>query len=209
MFRPVLFAASGALALSGCSGSAPVGDAPQDTSTTADQPATVASSAPPATPTASTSTATQMPVTPPPPAPPVVPAPPAAPPSPSLSPQAQKGSAGAQAVLRTWARALEDRQFDVAWQQFGNPPASRAAFIKWWNRYRTIKVSLGAGESDAAMGSLYYTAPATLTGTTMDGKPFRLKGDVVLRRVNDVDGATPAQLRWHIGTADLKDAAAP
>jgi hypothetical protein len=208
MFRSVLFAASGALALSGCSGSAPAGDAPQDTSTTADQPATVASSpsAPPATPTPSTSTAAQMPEVP---APPAVPAPAAAPPSASLSPQAQKGSAGAQAVLRTWAQALENRQFDVAWQQFGNPPASRAAFIKWWNRYRTIKVSLGAGESDAAMGSLYYTAPATLTGTTMDGKPFRLKGDIVLRRVNDVDGATPAQLRWHIGTADLKDAAAP
>lgn len=95
----------------------------------------------------------------------------------------------------------------MAWQQFGNPPASRSAFIKWWERFRTIKVSLGQGEGDAAMGSLYYTAPATLVGTTVEGKPFRLQGDVVVRRVNDVDGATPAQLRWHIGTADLKDTA--
>jgi hypothetical protein len=109
-----------------------------------------------------------------------------------------------QVVLRTWASALERHDFARAWEQFGQPPASRAAFARWWRRYRTIHVALGPGVGDAAMGSLYYTAPATLTGMTVTGKPFRLHGDVVVRRVNDVDGATPAQLRWHIGTADLK-----
>jgi hypothetical protein len=199
------------MALSGCGGTAPASDSPDDVATQAgstmaaelSQPAT--SGAPmPAVP--ATTQATSVPPSPP-PVPPVPPPPPHT--SESLSLQAQKGPAGAQAVLRTWARALESRRFDVAWAQFGNPPASRAAFTKWWQRYRSIKVALGLGESDAAMGSLYYTAPATLTGTTVEGKPFRLQGDVVVRRVNDVDGATPAQLRWHIGTADLKDAAAP
>jgi hypothetical protein len=207
MFKPILFAASGALALSSCGGSAPPNDSPQDSAATA-EPATSAQASESAPETVSTpqlpsdSTASNVPLTPVPPAPPPVPAA-------ALGPQARKGSAGAQAVLQTWARALETRRFDLAWQQFGTPPASRAAFTQWWERYRSIKVILGEGESDAAMGSLYYTAPAKLTGTTVGGKPFRLHGDVVVRRVNDVDGATPAQLRWHIGTADLKDAAAP
>jgi hypothetical protein len=30
-----------------------------------------------------------------------------------------------------------------------------------------------------------------------------LKGDVVLRRVNDVPGATEEQLRWHIESTTL------
>jgi hypothetical protein len=127
------------------------------------------------------------------------------PPPAPLPSKDEKTEKGARAVAQTWARALETHQFGLAWEQFGSPPASRAAYAKWWERYRTIRVTLGRGESDAAMGSVYYTVPATLTGTTVAGKPFRLEGNVVMRRVNDVDGATPAQLRWHIGTADLKD----
>jgi hypothetical protein len=131
------------------------------------------------------------------------------PPPPTVAGPIDKTEQGARAVLVTWARALEDRQYSLAWAQFIDPPASEADFTRWWQRYRTIRVSLGPGESDAAMGSIYYTAPATLTGTTVAGKPFRLQGDVVVRRVNDVDGATPAQLRWHIGSADLKNTQAP
>ena len=127
------------------------------------------------------------------------------PPAVPLSAQDQKGDKGARAVLQTWARALEAHEFGLAWEQFGTPPASRTAYAKWWERYRTIHVTLGPGESDAAMGSLYYTAPAMLTGKTMAGDEFALQGNVVVRRVNDVDGASPAQLRWHIGSADLKD----
>lgn len=211
MSKPALLAASLALALSGCGDSVSASDSADGIATATD--ATTATSAnrqePSGVPTPPVSSMTQAPS--PPPLTPVPPAPAQSPPLAlsALSLQAQKGAVGAQAVLHTWARAMESRRFDVAWAQFGNPPASRAAFAKWWERYRSIKVALGPGESDAAMGSLYYTAPATLTGMTADGKPFRLQGNVVVRRVNDVDGATPSQLRWHIGTADLKDAAAP
>lgn len=197
MYRPNLFAASVFLMLSGCGDDAPTPDSPAAIATPAVATAVpgVSEPMPSDVPTPPVSSTTQAPSSP---APPPLPVPP-------VAPQAQKGPEGARAVLRTWAQALESRQFDVAWEQFGHPPASRAAFIKWWERYGTIKVALGPGEGDAAMGSLYYTAPATLTGTTVAGKPFRLQGDVVVRRVNDVDGATPAQLRWHIGTADLKE----
>jgi hypothetical protein len=122
----------------------------------------------------------------------------------ALSRQQEKGDAGARAVLQRWAGGLERHRFGQAWAQFGHPPASQQAFARWWSRYRTIKVTLGRGSGDAGAGSLYYTAQATLTGLTRLGKPYRLEGPVILRRVNDVDGATPRQLRWHIDSADLK-----
>jgi hypothetical protein len=125
-------------------------------------------------------------------------------PAQSLILQHEKGEAGARAVLQRWADGLERRRFGQAWTQFGHPPASQQAFSRWWSRYRTIKVSLGPGSGDAGAGSLYYTAQATLTGLTRQGRRYRLEGPVVLRRVNDVDGATPEQLRWHIDSADLK-----
>ena len=132
---------------------------------------------------------------------------PATPAPPAQLSEADKGEKGARAVLLTWARALENRQFDTAWAQFRHPQSSREAFVRWWGRYRTITVAVPGGEMDAGAGSLYYTAPATLTGTRANGGPFRLEGTVVLRRVNDVDGASPAQLRWGIESADLKDVA--
>jgi len=119
-------------------------------------------------------------------------------------PTADKGEKGARAVLLTWARALENKQFDTAWNQFGDPPASREDYARWWSRYRTITVAVPTGSMDAGAGSLYYSSHATLTGLTRTGQPYRLEGTVVLRRVNDVPGATPAQLRWHIESAVLQ-----
>jgi hypothetical protein len=119
---------------------------------------------------------------------------------------ADKGEKGARAVLLTWARALENKQFDTAWNQFGDPPASREDYARWWSRYRTITVAVPTGSMDAGAGSLYYSSHATLTGLTRTGQPYRLEGTVVLRRVNDVTGATPAQLRWHIESAVLQSA---
>ena len=117
----------------------------------------------------------------------------------------QKGEKGARDVIAAWAQGLEQGDYGQAWAQYrrGTDP-TRAAFTKWWQRYRDMKVSIGAGEMDAGAGSLFYTAPITITGKTADGKPFRLEGPINLRRVNDVDGATADQLRWHIGNTDLK-----
>lgn len=207
MRKADFFVMSAIVMLAGCGGNgaseANASNAPVDAPTTE-------AILPAATDAAVATPPVMPPPVPMPPAPPAsdIGAPPPAPPPPvsSVTPEAMKGVKGARAVLLTWARALENRQFGTAWDQFGNPPASRAAFTKWWQRYRTITVSVPTGEMEGAAGSSYYTAPATVTGETIEGKPFKLQGDVILRRVNDVDGATPAQLRWHIESADLKAA---
>ena len=53
-------------------------------------------------------------------------------------------------------------------------------------------------DQEGAAGSIYIMVPLTLTATDKAGKPVRYSGPITLRRVNDVDGASAAQLRWHM-----------
>src|SRR6185437_16028626 len=58
------------------------------------------------------------------------------------------------------------------------------------------------GSSEAAAGSIYLSVPVTLYGKDAQGKQFRVKGTMILRRVNDVPGSTEAQRHWHIERID-------
>lgn len=73
-----------------------------------------------------------------------------------------------------------------------------AAFAAKWDVLKAPKVTIGAGAQEGAAGSLYYTAPITI----VDGDRT-LRGEVIIRRVNDVDGATTEQLRWHVESLSL------
>ena len=53
---------------------------------------------------------------------------------------------------------------------------------------------------EGAAGTIYYTAPITITGSS--GK--ELAGDVVLSRVDDVPGASPESLRWSVRNFNVK-----
>ena len=64
-------------------------------------------------------------------------------------------------------------------------------------------VTVSPGQIEGAAGSLYYTAPIVITGQDGDGRPVRFEGVAVLRRVNDVDGASAEQLRWHFDRLTL------
>lgn len=56
------------------------------------------------------------------------------------------------------------------------------------------KLAIGKGDVEGA-GSLYYEAP--LVVDFADGRPSK-RGTIVLRRVNDVPGASEEQLNWRI-----------
>jgi len=58
-------------------------------------------------------------------------------------------------------------------------------------------------DQEGAAGSSYIEVPLRMYGLDKAGKRFNLVGPVTLRRVNDVDGATPDQLRWHIVDSKL------
>lgn len=106
-------------------------------------------------------------------------------------------------VLIGWATAITLRDWASVrayWGDNGKASAlSPAEFAARWDALKAPKVQIGAGEGDAGAGSLFYTAPVTIT----DGERT-LSGDVVMRRVNDVDGATSEQLRWHIERSSLQ-----
>lgn len=57
------------------------------------------------------------------------------------------------------------------------------------------KLAVGKGDMGGAAGSLYYEAPLVVDFS--DGRPSK-RGTIVLRRVNDVPGASEEQLNWRI-----------
>lgn len=62
------------------------------------------------------------------------------------------------------------------------------------------KVAVGRGDAGAAAGSLYYEAPVTID--FQDGRESR-RGTIVLRRANDVPGASDLQLVWRIERSSI------
>jgi hypothetical protein len=121
---------------------------------------------------------------------------------PTLTPEVEKTEKGARNLLLAWAAAMEDRAFAAAYGVFGEyaerAELSAAQYVASFEDYRTVNVAVGEGMTEGACGSSYYEVPLTLTGTTNGGATYIREGTITLRRVNDVDGATPAQLKWHL-----------
>jgi hypothetical protein len=99
-------------------------------------------------------------------------------------------------LLRFYAAALHARDWESAAKAWGPNSGVTAQTLKQsYDRADPPMLELGQGQIEGAAGSLYYEAPVTLhfgTGAASE------KGSLVLRRVNDVPGATAEQLRWHI-----------
>ena len=119
-----------------------------------------------------------------------------------LTGEAAKGETGARNVLLSFARAIELEEFDQAYAMLGNAPKqtmTRAQFVALFDGFGTITVAVPGGRMEGTAGSLYYEVPIAIGGT--GGQ--RLEGTTVLRRANDVPGATAEQLRWHIRKFDV------
>jgi hypothetical protein len=117
---------------------------------------------------------------------------------------ADRGEQGAKSVLSAWADALENRDFAAARALSGDGATSEAAYAAQFAEYRKIVVSFGEGRIEGAAGSLYYEVPINFTGILANGTPIRRSGTIVLRRANDVPGATPEQLHWRIYRTTLQ-----
>jgi len=70
--------------------------------------------------------------------------------------------------------------------------------------YGSYHAQVGApGAIEGAAGSLYVSVPVVLYGRMKTGAELHRSGQAILRRVNDVPGATPAQRRWRIERLEL------
>ena len=122
------------------------------------------------------------------------PAPPVTPPSTSRDPAK---------VLIAWAEAMSLKQWDAAYLYWGAQGTgiglTLAQFKAKWGKLGNPEFEIHPGKIEGAAGSSFYTAPVVL----IDGQRHE-RGQVVLRRVNDVPGATPEQLRWHIESMTIE-----
>lgn len=123
---------------------------------------------------------------------------------------APKSMEAAAAVVQRYYAALNARDYGTAWQQWGDngpPNQTQAKFEAGFAHTKATHVAIGALQpGDGAAGSVYQTVPVTVDATLDDGTHQRFAGNYVIRRVNDVDGASPGQLRWHIDSAHLAPA---
>ena len=119
-------------------------------------------------------------------------------------PAAEKTPAAARAVVARYYDAIEHGRYRTAYAIWsGNQ--SYAAFVRGFARTAHTRVVTGRPtDGEGAAGSVFITVPVTVSATLKNGTRQRFRGTYVLRRVNDVDGATPAQLRWHIASAKLR-----
>ncbi|WP_068071244.1 hypothetical protein [Novosphingobium lentum] len=129
---------------------------------------------------------------------------PSATPTPDVNtPSVPSASRDPGEVLAAWAKAIEARDWATVRSYWGDHGArsglSPKAFAAKWSDLLDPRVSIAPGTQEGGAGSLYYTAPVTIT----DGKR-KIAGEITIRRVNDVDGASPEQLRWHIESTTLR-----
>ena len=88
---------------------------------------------------------------------------------------------------------LEQGRFAEAAKAWGNTNAA-STFARQLQARGLKHLEIGdLGEPEGAAGSIYVTMPVVFY---QDAK--RSPATVTLRRVNDVDGSTEAQRRWHI-----------
>lgn len=123
-----------------------------------------------------------------------------------LTPEAARGVAGARDLLVTFARALELREYDQAWAMLGitaRQDWSREQFNRAFAGLADLTVAVPDGQLEGAAGSSLYNSRIAITASDAAGRPVRIEGPIVLRRVNDVPGATTEQLRWHIASLQL------
>lgn len=121
---------------------------------------------------------------------------------------APRSAAAAAAVVSLYYSALDARDYDTAWSQWGVsgiPGQTRNGFARGFAETRSTRVTIGAlPPGEGAAGSIYQDVPVRVDAVLVDGTRQHFAGLYQLRRVNGVDGATADQRRWHIFAAHLK-----
>ena len=109
-------------------------------------------------------------------------------------------------VVQLYGGLIGERKFAEADKQWGDADAARQ-FSAGLRKYSEVHLQIGKpGDSEGGAGSIYVTVPVVFYGRGADG-PFNRKANVNLRRVNDVDGSTAEQRRWHISNVEWDGAA--
>jgi membrane-bound inhibitor of C-type lysozyme len=117
----------------------------------------------------------------------------------SEAPASSTSAQGAAKVVQTYYALLEKRSsVDAAKYRADGTPENLS-------QYSSLHAQVGApGAVQKAGKSLTVEVPVVLSGRLADGGAFSRSGKLVLRRMGDVPGATPAQREWRIERFNLK-----
>ena len=123
--------------------------------------------------------------------------------APAPAPATPSTSGNPEQVVVAWAKTMSLKDWGSAYGYWGDHGArtglTQAQFTAKWAKLTNPEFELHSGSTEGGAGSLYYTAPIVL----IDGQR-QVHGEIVLRRVNNVDGASAEQLRWHIETLTIE-----
>lgn len=98
-------------------------------------------------------------------------------------------------VVEFYLEALGGREWPRAALVWNDPAINAARLDALFGGYRELRLAWSEPFVEGAAGSLYCTVSGTLTDALDPAKP-PIEGTLLLRRVNDVPGATAGQLRW-------------
>jgi hypothetical protein len=100
-------------------------------------------------------------------------------------------------VAQAYLDALARGDFAFAARVWNDPVIDDARLRALFDGYRQPTIAIAGLQQEGAAGSLYCTVGGTLTDSAQPARPAR-QGEIVLKRVNDVPGASAQQLRWTI-----------
>jgi hypothetical protein len=128
---------------------------------------------------------------------------------PNVPPPEEKSALGAARRLQAYCDAVATKRYGDAYAYWGDggkrSALTLAQFRESFAKYAAYDCHLYTpGDMEGAAGSSYVTIPLKVTGALTKGGGFVLEGPITMRRVNDVDGSTAEQRRWHIESSGLK-----
>ncbi len=98
-------------------------------------------------------------------------------------------------VVEFYLEALSTREYTQAALVWDDPVIDAARLEAVFGGYREAQVEWTDPSVEGAAGSLFCTVTGRLTDAGGPARPM-LEGALVLRRANEVPGATADQLRW-------------
>lgn len=99
-------------------------------------------------------------------------------------------------VAGAYAAAVGEKKFSAAAQAWAEPIGTDKLALGY-EGYGKPTLQIGQAREEGAAGSLFCEVTVTLRDGENPQTPLK-QGTLTFRRVNDVPGATPEQLRWRI-----------
>lgn len=120
---------------------------------------------------------------------------------------AEPTPADAAAVIREYYRAIDGLDYAHAWSLWSDGGRSSGQspqqFADGFSNTAHVSVDVGQpGDMEGAAGSRFIQVPVNIEALMRNGGTQRYTGTYTLRRAV-VDGATPQQRAWRIGSASL------